>query len=590
MSGICGEIRFDGNAVRSASIEEMVRSQSHRGPDGSGIVIQGRLGFGHTRLKTVDLSETSQQPLSDPSLGMGIVFDGAVHNFRELRKELEGKGYRFFSRGDAEVVLKAFHAWGPRCAERFNGLFAFAIWERDSGKVTLVRDRLGLKPLYYTTAPHAFRFASHLPALLVSGDVDTEIDPVALHHYLTFHSVVPAPRTILRGVRKLAPATIMTIVEDGTLACDEYWTLSFDRSEEEERRSAREWQELVLAALRRAVDRGLVADVPVGVLLSGGLDSSLIVGLLAEAGLERMDTYSVGFEDVNEEAGDEFFYSDQIAARFGTEHHKVFADSQHLLSVLDAAIHAMSEPMVSHDAVAFHMLAHEVSKELKVVQSGQGADEVFGGYRWYPPLLESKAPLDDYAAEFFDRDHREMEEVLARDLGTGDVSRRFVSRHFSLPGAGMPVDKAMRLDTRVMMVEDPVKRVDNMSMAWGVEARVPFLDHEVVELAARIPAQHKVADGGKWVLKEAARSVIPASVIDRPKGYFPVPSLKYLQGPFLDLVTDALCGRTARERGLFRPEYVEDLCAHPLEHITPLQGSKLWQLGLLELWLQANDL
>jgi asparagine synthase (glutamine-hydrolysing) len=244
--------------------------------------------------------------------------------------------------------------------------------------------------------------------------------------------------------------------------------------------------------------------------------------------------------------------------------------------------------MVSHDAIGFFLLSQEVSKHVKVVQSGQGADEVFAGYHWYPPLLDSEDPVADYAAVFFDRDHAGFGEAVADAFVGADFSRQFVERHFSAPGAQRAIDKALRLDTQIMLVDDPVKRVDNMTMAWGLEARVPFLDHELVELAARMPAEFKVAGGGKGVLKEAARAVIPAAVIDRPKGYFPVPALKYIDGEYLDYVRAALDSPAARARGLFRTDYVERLLSEPKQHITPLRGSKLWQIALLELWLQQH--
>jgi asparagine synthase (glutamine-hydrolysing) len=255
---------------------------------------------------------------------------------------------------------------------------------------------------------------------------------------------------------------------------------------------------------------------------------------------------------------------------------------------LPRAIAAMSEPMVSHDALGFFLLSEEVKKHVKVVQSGQGADEIFAGYHWYPPLLESSSAVDDYARVFFDQSHTELERALVPDVIERDFSRELVAAHFARAGASQPVDKALRIDTTIMLVDDPVKRVDNMTMAFGLEARVPFLDHEVVELAARVPAKLKVAGGGKHVLKEAARRVIPAEVIDRPKGYFPVPALKYLKGEYLELVRATLDSKKARERGLFRREYVDMLLAEPEKHITALRGSKLWQVALLELWLGAH--
>ncbi|MEZ5740156.1 MAG: asparagine synthase-related protein [Burkholderiaceae bacterium] len=249
----------------------------------------------------------------------------------------------------------------------------------------------------------------------------------------------------------------------------------------------------------------------------------------------------------------------------------------------------MSEPMVSYDNVGFYLLAQEVAKHVKVVQSGQGADEVFAGYHWYPPMQGAADPLQAYASAFFDRPHATLNRQLAPAWQTGnDEAMAFVAAHFGLAGASNPLDKALRLDTGVMLVDDPVKRVDNMTMAWGLEARVPFLDHELVELAARLPAQHKLRDGGKGILKDIARQVLPAAVIDRPKGYFPVPALKYIQGPYLELVRDALHSRAARERGLFDSEWLAQLLDDPSAHITPLRGSELWQVGLLELWLQEQ--
>ncbi len=246
--------------------------------------------------------------------------------------------------------------------------------------------------------------------------------------------------------------------------------------------------------------------------------------------------------------------------------------------------------MVSHDVIGFYLLSERVSQHVKVVQSGQGADEVFAGYHWYPPLADSSNPVDDYAAVFFDRDHAEFAQAVDPRFVGGDHSRDFVSRHFGQPGARRPIDKALRVDTQIMLVDDPVKRVDNMTMAWGLEARVPFLDHELVELAARIPAEFKTAEGGKGVVKEAARAVIPSEVIDRPKGYFPVPALKYLEGDYLAFVQDALAQPAARQRGLFRQEYLSTLMADPKRHITPLRGSKVWQIALLELWFQQHGI
>ncbi|WBP96170.1 N-acetylglutaminylglutamine amidotransferase [Mycolicibacterium neoaurum] len=590
MCGIAGEVAR-GRSADLGAIARMAETMVPRGPDSGGFWSQGGIALGHRRLAIIDLSSHGQQPMHDPELGLTVAFNGCIYNYPQLRQELLGKGYRFFSHSDTEVVLKGYREWGDRVVDHLYGMFAFAVTEVDSGRVLLARDRLGIKPLYYTDTPDALRFASSLPALLAAGGVDTSIDPVALHHYLSFHSVVPAPHTIVAGVKKLPPGTIMRIEPDGTRTQHTYWEPVFERSAERSAWSDTEWEEAILASLRTAVERRLVADVPVGCLLSGGLDSSLIVGLLAEAGQHGLATFSIGFEAAGGEEGDEFKYSDIIARHYGTDHHQIRIDTARMLPALSGTIAAMSEPMMSHDCVAFYLLSQEVSKHVKVVQSGQGADEIFAGYHWYPPMAHAPdgdpaAALASYRQAFFDRDHNALNALLQPNWRfDDDIAGDFVHRHFASPGAATATDRALRLDTTVMLVDDPVKRVDNMTMAWGLEGRVPFLDHELVELAATCPPHLKTAYEGKGVLKEAARKVIPHEVIDRPKGYFPVPALKHLAGPYLDLVRDALHSDGARSRGLFDKTEVDRLLADPNGYHTPLRGNPLWQLGLLELWL-----
>jgi asparagine synthase (glutamine-hydrolysing) len=569
----------------------MMEAIAPRGPDGSGMVIHGSTALSHRRLSIIDLSQKARQPMVDGELGLTIAFNGCIYNYPELRTELEAKGYRFFSHGDTEVILKAWHAWGVDCVTRFHGMFAFVIHERDTNRVVMARDRFGIKPLYLAKVGKAVRFASSLPALVQGGDIDTSIDRDALHHYMSFHAVVPPPRTIINGVKKLPPATIRVIEADGRETDTRYWNPPHTRDPAMAGLSRNDWRDMVLDALRLAVKRRTVADVPVGVLLSGGVDSSIITGLLAEQGQNDLMTFSVGFEEANGEKGDEFVYSDLIAKHFGTDHHKIFVPSADLMGALPGVISSMSEPMVSYDNVGFYLLAKEVSKHIRVVQSGQGADEVFGGYHWYPPLGSSTDVVNDYGRVFFDRSHEVMKTQVSPEwMAASDVSRELVARHLLQGDADTPVDAALRLDSQVMLVDDPVKRVDNMTMAWGLEARVPFLDHELAELAAKIPPEFKLNDGGKGVLKDAARLVVPHEVIDRKKGYFPVPQLKYVDGPYLDMVRDALTSQAARERGIFQDSYLQKLFDSPSEHITPLQGSELWQAGLLEMWLQAQGI
>jgi asparagine synthase (glutamine-hydrolysing) len=589
--GLSGEIRRDGKAADVAAVARMSATMDDRGPDGSGVWSAGPIALGHRRLKVVDLSEHAAQPMVDSALGLTAVFNGMIYNYPQLRGELEGLGHRFFSHGDTEVILKAYAQWGEDFVDRLLGMFAVAIVERDTGRVVLARDRLGIKPLYLAEVPGALRFASTLQALLAGGGVDTTIDRVALHHYLSFHSVVPAPHTILQGVRKLPPATVRVVEPDGSSRDRRYWSPPYSRDPARASWSEGEWEEAVLDVLRLAVKRRMVSDVEVGVLLSGGVDSSLVVGLLAEQGQQGLRTFSIGFEAVGGRSGDEFVYSDRIAERFGTNHTKMLVTPDRVLPALDRAVAAMSEPMVSHDVVAFYLLSEEVARHVKVVQSGQGADEVFAGYHWYPPMLSSDDPVGTYEKAFFDRDHAGVKALLQQEWHSErDESRRFVEEHFAREGAATPLDRALRLDTEVMLVDDPVKRVDNTTMSFGLEARVPFLDHELVELAATCPPELKTAHGGKGVLKQAARRVIPSEVIDRPKGYFPVPALTHLEGGFLERVRDALTAPAAKDRGLFRPEVVDRMLTDPNASLTPLGGNPLWQLALLEMWLQGRGL
>ena len=632
MCGICGELRFDGAPADLGAIDRMMDRIRRRGPDHGGSWSDGSLGLGHRRLSIIDLSIRANQPMVDPELGLALVFNGAIYNYRELRQELAAKGYRFFSEGDTEVILKAWHAWGEGCCERLHGMFAFGLWDMNRRVLFLARDRFGVKPLYWTRDHRRLRFASSTQALLAAGGVDTAIDPVALHHLFGLHAVVPAPRTILNGVRKLAPAHWLRIKADGTTTERPYWSLAGIRPDYS--LSAEDWVEATGAALRDAVrKREEVADVPVGVLLSGGLDSSLLVALLAELGRSELHTFSVGFEDTPEEAGSEFEYSDQVVARYGTRHSRFHVPNSEVLRRLPEAVDAMTEPMFGQDAVAFYLLGEQVSREIKVVQSGQGADEVFGGYFWYPQLaaagraglgpeggqthadwggtgsanpdldlgtvgggqaLPATQPLDRtawlpiFSRHYFDRDHAEYLRLVTPAYAGPDHTGLLVADLLDRTGATELVDAVLRLDVSTLIVDDPVKRVDNMTMAWGLEARVPFLDHQLVELATRCPAAIRLREGGKYPLKALARGLLPDAVIDRPKGYFPMPALKYVRGDFLNLMRDLVNSRACRERGIYQRAYVDQLLAAPDLHHTRIRGNKLWHLALLELWLQRN--
>ncbi len=589
MCGICGELRFDGSTPDVAVIKRMSAKIARRGPDHEAMISDGPLAFGHRRLAIIDLTASADQPMVDKQLQLSLVFNGTIYNYKELRSELMELGYTFFSEGDTEVIIKSYHAWGGKCVERFYGMFAFAIWDMRHATLFLARDRFGIKPLYYSLDSSYLRFASNVQALLAAGDVDTSIDAIALHHHFTLHAVVPAPRTILNGVKKLPPATTITLTSKGDISQHTYWSL--DATRPIQTLSEQDWIKATRIVLIRAVERHrLASDVPVGILLSGGLDSSLLVALLADH-VENLLTFSVGFEDIGDgaEKGDEFEYSDQVAEQFKTRHHKFLIPNSEVLSRLPEAVSNMAEPMVSQDAIAFYLLGERVSEEVKVVLSGQGADEVFGGYFWYPIMNKSLGNnLERFSSNYFDRDHAEYLEMVNPAYHVPDVTSELVANELNKEKADTFLDQVLRFDSTTLVVDDPVKRVDNMTMAWGLEARVPFLDHELVELAAKMPPELKLKEGGKFPLKALARGLLPDSVIDRPKGYFPVPALKYVRGEFLQFMKDILLSETCIKRGLYQRDYVEKLLAEPESYLTRIQGSKLWHLALLEYWLQLN--
>ena len=589
MCGIAGELRFDGTRPDRAVIERMSARLARRGPDGAGIWHDGPVAFGHRRLAIIDLSERSRQPMVDAERGLVLVFNGTIYNYPELRVALHGLGHQFISDGDTEVILRAYAEWGEGCVERLHGVFAFAIWNGRKQQLFLARDRLGIKPLYFAPRAGAFRFASNMQALLAAGDIDTAIDATALHHQFTLHAAVPPPLTVLRGIRKLEQGTTLTIDAAGQTRQRRYWSLKAQRPVTP--LTEPQWIEAIRAALAEAVKRRIeIADVKVGVLLSGGLDSSLLVALLAEQGVHDLLTFSVGFEDQPEERGHEFEYSDAVAEHFGTRHHKYSIPNAEVLHNLPATVDCMAEPMVSQDNVAFYLLSEQVARTVKVVQSGQGADEVFGGYSWHQRMAAetSGTPIERFRPHYFDRDHDEFATLVEAPYRVDDVSSTLLAAKLNEPFAASFIDQVLRAETTLLVTDDPVKRVDNMTMAWGLEARVPFLDHHLVELAAQMPAELKLGSGGKHVLKKIARGLLPDAVIDRPKGYFPLPALKYVRGEFLEFMRAILDSQACRQRGIYRRAYVEKLLAEPEKHLTRIQGSKLWHLALLEFWLQRN--
>jgi len=581
---MCGFVGAVGMAS-GCSVPKALEKIRHRGIDSEGFYALDDVVLAHARLSIMDLSPDSAQPMQFKNYVM--VFNGAVYNYEAIKRELLKEGYGFYSDvGDSEVILKAYDCWGEACLQKFNGMFSIVIFDKKRRRLFMARDRLGIKPLYYTQE-RGLAFASTLQALL-DFDIDRSLDIAALHHYLTFHSVVPAPRTLISGIKKLPAAHYAYYdIDRGTLETKRYWTLST----EERVMAYEEACELVDAKLHESVKRRLVADTEVGVLLSGGIDSSLIAAF-GKMYKPDIKTFSIGFEGTDEEAGDEFVYSDAVAKHIGSEHHKIHIDKNRILRALPQAIGSMSEPMISHDAVAFYLLSQEVSRQVKVVQSGQGADEVFAGYHWHQKIYnDAGLGLEEaYRKYFFDQPHAELARYVSPAYLRGDFSGEFVRDYFAQHCFADNLQGSLHIDTNIFLVDDPLKRVDNMTMAWSLEARVPFLDHELVELAFSLQSEHKIGNNGKRVLKDIARRYLPADVIDRKKGYFPMPVLKYIKGEFLEYIRDTLDSQRARERGLFNRKSIDDMLRDPDGALTNLRTNYLWQLAVIEIWLQQNNL
>lgn len=588
MCGLFGALSFTGDRISDKHAAVMSAKVARRGPDDKGEFYDGPIMLGHRRLAIIDLSPLGHQPMQDSTNRYCIVFNGTIYNYPELREELIAKGFKFNSHSDTEVIINAFACWGESCVEHLHGMFAFAIWDSKKQSLYLARDRMGIKPLYYALNQQGFYFASNPQALIATGLFSNDIDAVGLHHQLSLHAVIPAPRTLIKSIRKCPPAHFFTVTTDGVGQQHRYWSLKAMRPANP--MSEAEWTAAIRDALIVAVKKRIsIADVPVGVLLSGGLDSSLLVALLAEAGQRDIRTFSIGFEDQPEEKGNEFEFSDPVAERYSSDHKKFLIPNSDVLNRLPEAVEAMSEPMFGQDAVAFYLLSEQVSKSVKVVQSGQGADEVFAGYFWYQRMWDDQGdPRERFSRHYVDRDHDEYLQTVADQYHGEDYTSALIEEHLNTNQADNFLDAVLRFDVTTLVVDDPVKRVDNMTMAWGLEARVPFLDHHLVELAAACPPELKLKHGGKGVLKEIARGLIPDAVIDRPKGYFPMPALKFVRGDFYQLMADTLNSRASRERGLFNRGYIDKLLDHPEQYFTRLNGSKLWHCALLELWMQNH--
>jgi asparagine synthase (glutamine-hydrolysing) len=596
-------------------VRGMCRVIRHRGPDDEGVRVEPGVGLGMRRLSIIDLA-TGHQPIGSEDGAVQVVFNGEIYNFRELRADLERAEHRFTTTTDTEVIVHGYEQWGRGVFERLRGMFGIALWDSRLRALWLARDRAGIKPLYYVERNGRLFYASELKSLLAAGAVERAIDPHALAHYFAF-LYTPPDRAIFPGVRKLPPGHLLCW-RDGRATVTAFWT---PPNEEMVRVDDAEAEEMLLARLRDAVRSHLVSDVPLGAFLSGGVDSSLVVALMAEASARPVKTFSIGFD---EPAYDELDAARLVAQHVGAEHHE-FVVRPDALAILDRIVAHFDEPFADPSAIPTWYVAELARRHVTVVLSGDGGDELFAGYDRYVPHAQvatfdtlpvpGKRALAGLAARSLPRGARGQR--FLRHVARDDESRYIESVSFFGPEdrdalfdpefairAGhapedhlrgrfdrvrhMPlVSRMMQVDFGTYLPEDVLTKVDRMSMAHSIESRVPLLDHPLVELALRLPLRLKLRDGQrKYLLKRVAARLLPEAILERKKQGFGVPLAVWFRGSLGTAFQDVLLSPRTRQRGYFQPGEIKRLMH---EHLAGRRDHewRLWQLLMFELWHRA---
>ncbi|HYI38509.1 MAG TPA: asparagine synthase (glutamine-hydrolyzing) [Thermoleophilaceae bacterium] len=618
MCGIVGQVRQNG-PVDPALVERMCAALEHRGPDSRGTHVESGAGLGIQRLRVIDV-EGGDQPIYSEDRSVAVVLNGEIYNFRELRERLERAGHTFRTEGDTEVIVHLYEEEGPGCVRSLDGMFAFALWDEPRRRLVVARDRVGKKPLFYSLQGGTLSFASEMAALLQDPDVPREVLPAALDCYLAF-GYVPAPMTAFRGVHKLEPATTM-VFENGSLTHERYWQLDYGRKLDVT--DPAEIGERIREALRRAVRRRLISDVPLGAFLSGGIDSSAVVAAMAEATSQPVRTFSIGF---GEERFNELPHARQVAEMFGTEHHEFVVEPDGM-ALTPKLVRHYGEPFADSSAIPSFHLAELTRKHVTVALNGDGGDESFAGYtRYAANVLGSRlqrlpAPVRRAGAAVAGRlgsngkidstmnRARRVGESMALDAPTryarymapfDDVARRdlYTAEYQSLvdesgayeviagpwneASGDALVDVMLEVDVRTYLPGDLLAKVDIATMAHSLEARSPFLDPELMQLAASIPAEMKLRGmEKKVVLRDALRGWIPDEILDRPKRGFMVPLVEWFRGELRDHTYDVLLDPVALDRGMLREDAVRGLLDG---HQAGADHShRIWTLLMLEMW------
>jgi asparagine synthase (glutamine-hydrolysing) len=622
MCGIAGKLNFDHSQfVTPGSIARMCGVIRHRGPDDEGIYINDNFGMGMRRLSIIDLS-TGKQPIKNEDGTIWTILNGEVYNYLELRSRLQRKGHWFYTESDTEVIVHLYEEYGERFVEHLAGMFAVAVWDTRQKQLTLARDRLGIKPLYYAADSNRLLFGSELKAILVNH-VDRGIDLQALHDYLSFN-YVPGPRTIFREIRSLPAGHVLTCTR-GTVAVKRYWEVEYAAESHHGDRSEESYCADLYSLLSTVVKQHLISDVPLGVFLSGGVDSSTLVALMSKVSSQRVRTFSIGF---NEQSYNELAYARAVAKQFDTEHHELIV-SPDIVNLLPKLIRAVDQPFADSSAIPVYCVSKLAREHVKVVLSGEGGDEVFAGYQTYAayrmaelykrlprslaatviPAIVKRLPVShkrvsfDYRAKQFIKgallsppeghywwkvifsEESKAELYASGKNGFADPLRLY-REIYDACGARDPLTRLQHIDLTVYLADDILVKADRMSMANSLEARVPFLDHRVVEFAAALPSSLKLHGfTKKYVLRRTMARDLPPTVLNGKKRGFNVPIPSWLSHELRELVHEVLAPKRLKEVGFFRPEVVSTMI-HDHERRHADYSRNIWCLLMFMLWHQ----
>ena len=619
MCGICGKLNFEkGASVKPALIRAMIDTIRHRGPDDDGVHLASEVGLGFVRLSIIDLS-SGHQPLSNENGTVWIVFNGEIYNYRELRSFLLSKGHVFKTHSDTEVIVHLYEELGPDCVQKLRGMFAFAIWDENRKTLFLARDRVGIKPLYYALNQNSIVFASEIKAILADPAISRDLAPEIIDRFLTF-LYVPGEETLLKGIRKLAPGHHL-LVKNGTTEVRQYWDLQF--SKPSTTLSLDDAERELSSLLAESVELHMIADVPVGVLLSGGVDSTAVLSFAKERTDKEISSYTVGFSDSG--VADERPYAKLAADTFGTQHHDMTITAADFAEFIPQYVWHMEEPVCEPPAVAMYYVSKLAKNYVKVLLSGEGGDEAFAGYSnyrnifwlerlkrvmpalngavsrglgnaWsqssrlakYAPLMNAKFP--DYYYSRTSSPYRYSGNAM-RALYSADFERSIdheysaepLQKLFSKVKDQAILDQMLYIDTKTWLPDDLLIKADKMTMANSLELRVPLLDHKVLEFAAALPTNYKLKGFSlKYILKRALSKRVPSAILKRKKAGFPVPYDSWMRGDLKGWLSGILLDRETSARGYFRKSTVERLLT---ENASSGRYSKeLFSLAVLELW------